>query len=848
MKGVLVGGKVRTTKRNQQGGFALFSALLLLILISGLAIAMILVTTGEQKMNGSDRENTEAYYAAQAAMEKMMADLDSLYAVKQAPTVQDIQNLQNSQPGLPGISYPQYLYNMAVAADGIHPLATTHTITSGSNAGLNAQIIDMALQVTAQRNAAAQASMTRNIEVALIPVFQFGAFSDGDLTYAPGPQFDFNGRVHANNNLFLSSVYGLTFHSKLTAGGDVIRAQLSNGVSTSTEFNGAVQIPQAPAGCDGAKPACRNLASTEGSVTGGPGSAVNPNWASLSTSTYNGMVLNGATGATKLTLPFVGPGVGPIEIVRRPRAGESPSSAVGQSRLYNNAQIRVLFSDTPAELPGGAGDAQNIQLDNVGPYAAGVPVTGANPTYFGRGLQAADADWVRPPGVPAGSSWPLLGGYLRVEIRRADGSYLPVTKEWLELGFARALVPPNNVHSKAILILQMQADRNGNGTLTDAGETTAVSGAAVVNNWYPINIYDTREGEVRDTEQPVGNRSCAIGGVMNVVEIDVNNLRAWLAGQIGASGPQTDSQSQNGYILYFSDRRGMLPNLSGVKTGDYGFEDVVNPASSAGTPNTILDPGEDANATGTLETYGAANIGDGFGKANGDPTVRLTDCMTTGRKNRVTGARHALRLVNGALGNLPLNPNGSGGFTVVSEQPLYIQGNYNANNAGFGSPHAAAAVVADAVTLLSNNWNDYQSFLYPTQPNIAQGHRGATTTFYRVAIAGGRNMTFPHPSWSTAQDFGTDGGIHNFLRYLEEWTNQTSNYMGSMVSFFYSQYSVGVFKCCGPGMGLTGTVYSPPNRNYSFDTDFLDPEKMPPGTPRFRDMVNLGYRQDFTPY
>ena len=60
MKGVLVGGKVRTTKRNQQGGFALFSALLLLILISGLAIAMILVTTGEQKMNGSDRENTEA--------------------------------------------------------------------------------------------------------------------------------------------------------------------------------------------------------------------------------------------------------------------------------------------------------------------------------------------------------------------------------------------------------------------------------------------------------------------------------------------------------------------------------------------------------------------------------------------------------------------------------------------------------------------------------------------------------------------------------------------------------------------------------------------------------------------
>jgi hypothetical protein len=846
---------VQFTKLNNKNGFALIAALLLLIAISGLAVAMIYVANGEQRMNGSDRENTEAYYASEAAMEKMMGDLNALYAAKQAPTVQDIHGLQNSQPALAGITYPLYFFNVAPGPDGIHPLATAHTITSGMNAGLNAEIIDMALQVQAQRVSGAQTSMTRNIEVALIPVFQFGAFSDGDLSYAPGPQFDFNGRVHANNNLFLSSVFGLTFHSKLTAGGDVIRAQLSDGVSTSTEFNGSVEIPKSPAGCDGAKPACRSLALTEGSVVSGPGSATNPSWASLSTSTYNGMVLSGSTGATKLTLPFVGPGVGAIEIVRRPWAGENPSSAVGQSRLYNIAQIRVLFSDTPAELPGGAGDAQNIQLDNVGPYAAGVPVTGASPTYFGRGLLSSDADWVRPPGVPAGGSWPLVGGYLRVEIRRADGSYLPVTSEWLQLGFARGLLPPNSekgiantVHPNAILMLQMQADRNGNGTLTDAGETTVVTGAAVVNNWYPINIYDTREGEVRDNEQPAGNRSCAIGGVMNVAEIDVSNLRRWLAGQIGATGAQTEAQSQNGYILYFSDRRGMLANAAGVKTGEYGFEDVINPANAAGAPNGVLDAGEDVNGSGTLETYGAGNIGDGLGAANGNPTVRLADCMKTGRKNRVTGARHVLRLVNGTLGNVPLNPNGTGGFTVASEQPTYLLGNYNANNGGFGSPHAAAAVIADAVTLLSNNWNDYQSFLYPTQPSIALGHRGATTTFYRVAIASGRNMTFNHPAWSIAQDFGTDGGIHNFLRYLEEWSGQTSNYMGSMVSFFYAQYSVGVFKCCGPGMGLTGTVYSPPNRAYSFDADFLDPSKMPPGTPRFRDMVNLGYRQDFTPY
>ena len=34
----------------------------------------------------------------------------------------------------------------------------------------------------------------------------------------------------------------------------------------------------------------------------------------------------------------------------------------------------------------------------------------------------------------------------------------------------------------------------------------------------------------------------------------------WLKGTIGATGGQVDYVSQNGYILYFSDRRGMLPD------------------------------------------------------------------------------------------------------------------------------------------------------------------------------------------------------------------------------------------------------------------------------------------------
>jgi hypothetical protein len=113
-----------------------------------------------------------------------------------------------------------------------------------------------------------------------------------------------------------------------------------------------------------------------------------------------------------------------------------------------------------------------------------------------------------------------------------------------------------------------------------------------------------------------------------------------------------------------------------------------------------------------------------------------------------------------------------------------------------------------------------------------------------VAVAGGKNLAFPFPSWENATDygFGTDGGIHNFLRFLEDWNTPgaTLNYGGSLVSLYYATYDTGIFKCCNY------SIYSPPTRNYVFDVDFTNPAGLPPGTPMFRDVESLGYRQMFT--
>ena len=359
----------------------------------------------------------------------------------------------------------------------------------------------------------------------------------------------------------------------------------------------------------------------------------------------------------------------------------------------------------------------------------------------------------------------------------------------------------------------------------------------------------------------MANPVCYVNGIMNAVEFDVGNFRKWLLGTVpGGSGPLVSYSSQNGYLVYFSDRRGMLPdpNNGNITSGEYGFEDVINSASPTGTPDGVLEAAEDVDQNAATvpapSVWGTNNVGDGLRLTGANSTVgnpyRSVNCATLGRKNIVTGARHVLKLVDGSLGNLPVRPDtGLGGFTVASENPVYIQGNYNSDNTDpfWGNPppavvadinHSAAAVIADAVTVLSNNWSDENSMLNPL--NLG-GRAPNTPTYYRLAIASGKNINFPQPA-GTAQDFGTDGGVHNFLRYIESWGGSGGLfYRGSLVSLYYSQYATGIYKCCT-------LVYGPPPRHYYFDSAFLDPAKLPPGTPMLQDVVNLTYWQDFKPY
>ncbi len=868
--------------RRSPSGVALIVTLLTLTIFSLAAAGFIYMVTDEQKTVASGADNTVAFYGAEGALENMSAQIDTLFSHTAAPTPTQIDALDTQPPSIPGVIFPPrggqfpsggyYIGYQTNSSGGL--LSTSGTIGgSGPLAGLQGAITPFTLTVIAQGPDNTEVKLVREVQEVAVPIFEFGIFSNNDLSFFAGPDFGFGGRVATNGNLYLAEGNGstLTLPSKVTAYQNVIRAQLSNGWTTSSNYTGTVNIVTTPGNY-------RALAQNEGSLTGGVGSAANPNWKTISLTDYNGNIMTSSTGVKQLNMAIAFQGAAPITIIERAQSTDTPLLA--QARLENQASMRILLSDNPSSLPDPSG---SVSLNSPFPItwytvdACHAPLAlspGSVPTIKGkpvRSIPEQDNDFL----VPANTS--LIGGYIEIDIQTSSGSWQNVTKEILKEGITANSNLPSSCTNHPVIHLERpnRYNCNPNPGVPSPGSS---SGPCVANpvgslnsyDYVPINMYDTREGNLRDTN----NGNIYLNGVMNVVELDVGNLQKWLAGQFGSSGAL--ALNNGGYIVYFSDRRGnFAPGIG--ETGMFGNEDIVNPASSTGAPDGVMEAPEDVDGANagtsnwnqdSFDTYGAkpscayatsplypCQSSTPLGLA---ATPRTTLSAGQAEKNAVIFFRRALRLTNGTLGNLPpLNvancstpegANGSVGFTVAAENPVYLLGDYNAASSGGssfkdipGACHVPAAVMGDAVTLLSNSWTDLESFTSPTNP----GNRPATTTYYRTAVMGGTNVPFQAfqsgttssiLGYSISQDFGTDGGVHNFLRMLENWSGQTLYYKGSIADFYYSRQATGVFKCCT-------TVYNPPTRGYSFDLDFQNISDLPPGTPRFTDVNALGFQQ-----
>ena len=177
----------------------------------------------------------------------------------------------------------------------------------------------------------------------------------------------------------------------------------------------------------------------------------------------------------------------------------------------------------------------------------------------------------------------------------------------------------------------------------------------------------------------------------------------------------------------------------------------------------------------------------------------------------------AVRVYNGET--LPDN-----GLTISTENPLYVQGHFNQPFSSYlGTTNTAgtkpASFAADAITILSESWSDDNSY------SSSLGDRLADHTTVNAAFLAGIV-----PTLDSNRAGKYSGGVENYPRLLENWVDKTLTYNGSMVVLFNSQYATN-------GWEYGGSIYEAPNRNWSFDLNFLDPTKLPPGTPALSALV-----------
>lgn len=342
-----------------------------------------------------------------------------------------------------------------------------------------------------------------------------------------------------------------------------------------------------------------------------------------------------------------------------------------------------------------------------------------------------------------------------------------------------------------------------------AADAAAYKAAANRATWRasnPTKVITLPTGMVKNNRRMKDMRE---NRIVNTVDIDMGKMKAAVAPAGGAAA--TDKFQING-----SDW-----NLDASTGGWNGqvYVEVESPTAGYTSTSDVLSGTGEAAATGT-------------------------------------GTRTSVRLVNGS--SLPnrkaVTASANEGVTVATNAPVYVVGNYNSPgvNAGTRSGTAvgtetiatigdykdgevAAAVIADAVNILSNAW--WSSGTLAGDASTLANSSGtvpstltASSTEICAAFLTGNVAT----TGSGNVDSNYSGGVENFPRLHENWTasgNRTLRYRGSMVALFNSEVATGQW---------TNARYSAPTREWGFNKMFGE-GRQPPGTPMIRTFRRITY-------
>lgn len=656
----------------------------------------------------------------------------------------------------------------------------------------------------------------------LVPLFQFAIFYDDDADFTIPPNMTINGRVHSNADLYLNVAngYTLTINGQVTAAGvnrdgtispnPLIRGQKDN---STPECGGTVQILR-----DrnlGLFPLLCNSTASRTRYNQNTTSSNSPSQSTISDWGEN--IQLGAPQVPKLNVP--------------PPGDFFPTSG---GLYWSRADLRVVL---------------NVANSNAN-MQSGTVVTG-------------------------------------IEVQKADGTV--DNSATTALNSCAGYDPTGTTASQTNSTVNRTSNQ-GAGTTTSGWINVTNSTA---NRFRVGDVITIGDGANRDWENNV---------LVGPVSSNTDTL-------LSAANSNTKSLIWNGTTNRFRLRARVGVGAQG------GVSAVVNGATIrkavVSTSDTFYNYREKYNAAGVVQTGGNrgqymrmlnVDIRELMNCAYNQPNLmngkRLDDETDGGlvwyftvkdnTNNTNNFRKYGIRLYNGRY----LAPSIAAapeikGLTVVSNQAVYVQGDYNLKDDNTTTPVSVAndpmtirterwrpaAILADSINILSNRWqsDDFNGTVYNTS-NLPVAHDSVTgkllcvqldpvtypdfcasaTDVDQPRIDAQTHRPAPAQTWvnagflagtvspSTEGSDGT-GGVNNYPRFHEHWAGSVPfNYRGSFVSLFEPSYTVAPF--CNSFRPITCNIYSPPIRNWDFETTggvstngvagFNRAENLPPLTPQ----------------
>lgn len=755
-------------------GYMLFLVVSLLITLSGLLVAYAILAKVHSLSIKNTATGNSGFYGAEGALNIRAQELRKIFLTEERdPSGTSPASLDKciDQTGLGSGDYKCKVTSFPSPDDATAKINVYSYISGGGASvegtvppgdtfqGLNMLENSYKISAVSAKENASSGDIISSVGMAIksrqIPMFQFAAFYLNDLEILPGPDMTLGGPVHTNASLFLGANNVLAITGQVTVGQDLFNRRKND---NSTYPNGRVRIANSAGtlinllqGGTGST-AQTTAAMIPANVNATWGTQVQLGVEALSIPTISSLGAGGNY-AQQADINFVYapektsvnvPGIGTTIIPFNVTATKRNATGTGAPTTLNNAQLASLRQ--PVLATGTA-----VTAGVCAPV--GEPVT--------TGLTATQITLLRDPDPNSGVANALRRGIL------SQTTPVPFSVVNSNLNTS-PLNSTNGVRDQieAILLPSNSTERNRIRGYTP-NQIAAFSGKCFISA--PIQHpnttgYNGGVSFINNRERSPGNNF----RTMRLMQINIESLTVWNFQGRYLNDAGTGLVSANQLLFATAAADNAAPANSFQRLGLAGSDISNNGLVFHATVSTNADPSPNTNAS----PYGFALVRGGqlpgLGESSTDPT----------------------------------------GLTFVSDQAVYMVGDYNITN------WQPASILADSLNVLSRRCINTNGQIFKGNGTGCGGNAFDTTI--NSAFLSGTDIT------NSTTTPGYNGGLENYPRFHETWGTLT--YTGSFVSTGTPEKVTGRW---------TDQLYGAPTRIWAYETRFNNARNLPPMSPRF---------------